>query len=199
MKPRTLGALLSACAALPALAQYSPPPPRQPSQQSAPRQPGAQPGAPRAQQQQQGLAAFGWFAELANACWRGERQDGRADVQCYTTQFNRYLRGTVKFYQGTNVVAEGDSVFSWDGAANVIVYNQWASNGGFGLGEIAIEGNELVFRTRVPDGSEAPARAVWRRVDADTFKVVRQHRSAQAEGWTDDVSVTYRRVKPTTS
>jgi hypothetical protein len=155
--------------------------------------------ARRAQQQQQGLAAFGWFAELANACWRGERQDGRADVQCYTTQFNRYLRGTVKFYQGTNVVAEGDSVFSWDGAANVIVYNQWASNGGFGLGEIAIEGNELVFRTRVPDGSEAPARAVWRKVDADTFKVVRQHRSAQAEGWTDDVSVTYRRVKPTAS
>jgi len=83
--------------------------------------------------------------------------------------------------------------------ANVIVYNQWASNGGFGLGEIAVEGNELVFRTRVPDGSEAPARAVWRRVDADTFKVVRQHRSAQAEGWTDDVSVTYRRVKPTAS
>ena len=161
------------------------PPPRQPARAQPQQQ-----GLP----QQQGIAAFGWFAELANACWRGERPDNRADVQCYTTQFNRYLRGTVKFYQGTHVVAEGDSVFSWDPSANVIVYNQWASNGGFGLGEIAIENNELVFRTRLPDGSEAPTRAVWRRIDKDSFRVVRQHRSEQAEGWADDVSVTYKRV-----
>jgi hypothetical protein len=199
MKTATAIALLSACAALGAFAQNSPPPPRQPSQQPGPRPPMSQPPrgqqqSPQQQQQQQGLPAFGWFAELANACWRGERSDGRADVQCYSTQFNRYLRGTVKFYQGTNVVAEGDSVFSWDPAAGVIVYNQWASNGGFGLGEIAIEGNDLVFRTRLPDGSEAPARAVWRRVDKDSFRVIRQHRNEQGEGWTDDASVTYKRV-----
>ena len=187
-------ALLSASAALAALAQNSPPPPRQPSQQLDAGQPAprGQQQAPR--QQQQGLGAFGWFADLANACWRGERADGRADVQCYSTQFNRYLRGTIKFYQGANVVAEGDSVFSFDAAANVIVYNQWASNGGFGLGEIAIEGSELVFRTRLPDGSEAPARAVWRRVDKDTFRVVRQRRSEPGEGWTDEATVTYKRV-----
>ena len=181
MKAHTAIAVLSACAALTALAQNSPPPPRQPSSQPPQRAP-------------QGLSAFGWFAELAGSCWRGERPDGRADVQCYSTQFNRYLRGTIKFYQGANVVAEGDSVFSFDAAANVIVYNQWASNGGFGLGEISIEGSELVFRTRLPDGSEAPARAVWRRVDKDTFRVVRQRREEQAEGWKDDTSVTYKRV-----
>jgi hypothetical protein len=199
MKTSTAIALFSACAALGALAQNSPPPPRQqPSQQPAPRPPMSQP--PRGQQQsaqqqqQQGLSSFGWFADLANACWRGERPDGRADVQCYSTQFNRYLRGTIKFYQGANVVAEGDSVFSWDPSAHVIVYNQWASNGGFGLGEIAIEGNDLVFRTRLPDGSEAPARAVWRRVDKDTFRVIRQRRNDEGEGWTDDTSVTYKRV-----
>jgi hypothetical protein len=184
MKTRTAIAVFSACAALGAAAQNSPPAPREPSPQPV----------QRAAQRPQGLAAFGWFADLANACWRGERPDGRADVQCYTTQFNRYLRGTIKFYQGTNVVAEGDSVFSWDAAANVIVYNQWASNGGFGLGEIAIEGGDLIFRTRLPDGSEAPARAVWRRLDKDTFRVVRQRREEQGEGWTDDTSVTYKRV-----
>ena len=194
MKTSTAAAFLSACAALGALAQTSPPPPRQPSQPPAARQQTA-PRAPQ-QQQPQGLAAFGWFADLANACWRGERPDNRADVQCYSTQFNRYMRASVKFYQGTNVVAEGDSVFAWDAAAGVIVYNQWASNGGFGLGEIAIEGNDLVFRTRLPDGSQAPSRAVWRRVDPDTIRVVRQRRSDQGEGWTEDVSVTYRRVKP---
>jgi hypothetical protein len=141
-----------------------------------------------------GSTANGGWLDLANACWRGERPDGRADVQCYSTQFNRYLRGTIKFYQGANVVAEGDSVFSWDPSAHVIVYNQWASNGGFGLGEIAIEGNDLVFRTRLPDGAEAPARAVWRRVDKDTFRVIRQRRNDEGEGWTDDTSVTYKRV-----
>jgi hypothetical protein len=186
MKTRIPAALVAACAALSAAAQDSPPPPRSPSAQSAPR--------PQQGQAPHGLAGFGWFAELANACWRAERSDNRGDVQCYSTQFNRFLRGTIKFYQGNNVVAEGDSVFSYDPNAKVNVYSQWGSNGGFGLGEIAIEGSDLVFRTRLPDGSEPPTRSVWRRVDPDTFRVVRQHRPEEGEGWADDSSVTYKRV-----
>ena len=192
MNTKRVVALLAGLVAATAFAQNSPPPPRSQPQQAAPR--AQQPRAPQQAQQPQGLSAFGWFADLANACWRADRGENRADVQCYSTQYNRYLRGSIKFYQGTNVVGEGDSVFAWDPNANVIVYSQWGSAGVFGLGEIALENNELIFRTRLPDGSVAPTRSVWRRVDADTFEVVRQRRADPNAGWTDEGSVTYKRV-----
>jgi hypothetical protein len=185
MKTTMCVAALAACAALGAGAQSSSP------------QPPRSPQAPRATQGQapQGLAAFGWFAELANACWRGERAENRADVQCYTSQYNRFIRGTIKFYQGANLVAEGDSVFAYDPSAQVIVYSQWGSNGAFGLGEVALEKGDLVFRTRLPDGSEAPTRFVWQRIDADSFRVARQSRPPEADdGWKEDSVVTYKRV-----
>jgi len=195
MKTRIPFALVAACAALSVAAQTSPPPPPR-SQATPQRTPPGQP-APRpqpGQAPQQGLAPFRWFAELANACWRAERPNNKADVQCYATQFNRFMRGTIKFYDGANVVAEGDSVFAYDPNAQVIVYSQWSSGGIFGLGEMASENGDFIFRTRLPDGSEAPTRSVWHRLDADSFKVVRQRRSEQDPGWTDEQSLTYRRV-----
>jgi hypothetical protein len=140
------------------------------------------------------LSQFGWFADLAGSCWRGVRQDGRAaDEQCYQAQFNRFLRGRIRMPQGERGGGEGDSVFAFDANANVIIYTQWASNGSFGFGEASLEGDELVFHNRLPDGSEAPARSVWRRVDADSYRVSRQRR---AEGdWKEESSVTYSRVR----
>jgi hypothetical protein len=172
MRTRNLLAALAACAAASAAAQGSP---------------------PQRVQSPPGLSSFGWFADLAGSCWRGERE-GRADVQCYSSQFNRFMRGTIKFYQGGKLVGEGDSVFAYDPNEKVIVYSQWGSNGALGMGEVAVEGGDLVFGTRLPDGSEPPTRSVWRRVDADTFHVLRQRRGEQGEGWTEDAPVTYRRV-----
>ena len=201
MKTRIILAAIAVGSTACAVAQNAPQPqPQQPQYQQRAQQPGQD--APRAQQPGQGasrahpgLSAFGWFAELANACWRGEREN-RADVQCYTTQYNRFMRGTIKFYQGGNVVGEGDSVFAYEPNAQVIVYSQWGSNGALGLGEVTLEGADMIFRTRLPDGSEPPTRSVWRRVDADTFRVVRQRR-AEGDAWTEDLAVTYKRVVPT--
>jgi hypothetical protein len=140
------------------------------------------------------LSNFGWFADLAGSCWRGVRQDGKpADEQCYRAQYNRFLRGTIKFPQGERGPVEGDSVFAYDPNARVIIYTQWASSGGFGFGEASLEGDEVVFANRMPDGSEAPARSVWRRVDADTYRVSRQRRSDG--GWNDESTVTYTRLR----
>ncbi len=141
------------------------------------------------------LSSFGWFADLSGSCWRGMRQDGMAaDEQCYQAQYNRFMRGTIKFPpQGERPGGAGDSVFAYDANAKVIIYTQWASNGSFGFGEASLEGDELIFHNRMPDGSEAPARSVWRRVDAETYRVSRQRR---AEGhWNEESSVTYTRVR----
>jgi hypothetical protein len=142
------------------------------------------------------LSQFGWFAELAGSCWRGEpRADGRRDEQCYSSQFGKFMRGTIRFYQADKLTGEGDSVFSFDPNARVIVYTQWASNGSFGFGEATLEGDELVFHNRLPDGTDAPARSVWRRGGTpDTFLVSRQRRD-DADAWKEETVVTYTRMK----
>ena len=126
-------------------------------------------------------------------CWRGSRPDGRSDVQCYGTQYGRFVRGTIKFYQGDKLTGESDSVFSYDANARLIVYSQWVSNGGVGFGQATLENGEIVFQNRLPGGDEAPARSVWRKVDADSFRVARQRR-ADDGSWKDEQVVTYSRV-----
>jgi hypothetical protein len=142
------------------------------------------------------LSQFGWFANLAGSCWRGTaRSDGRSDEQCYSSQFGKFMRGSIRFYQADKLAGEGDSVFSFDPAERVIVYTQWSSNGSFGFGEATLENDELVFHNRMPDGSEAPARSVWRRgATPDTFQVSRQRRDERG-AWNEETAVTYNRVK----
>jgi hypothetical protein len=142
------------------------------------------------------LTQFGWFGQLAGSCWRGTRADGKpADEQCYAAQYNRFLRGRIKFPPGERGTAEGDSVFAFDPQAKVVIYSQWSSNGGMGFGEAVLEGDELIFQNRLPDGSEALSRSVWRRVDAETYRVSRQRRS-EAGDWNEESAVTYTRVRP---
>ena len=162
-------------------------PPQQPPRPPQSRGPQGAPTAP--------LASFGWFAELAGSCWKGSRAEGRNDVQCYQKQFNRFIRGSIKFYQNDKLTAEADSVFGYDGNARLIIYSQWASNGSMGFGQATLDNADLLFQNHMPDGSEAPTRSVWRRMDADSFKIVRQRRSGEG-AWTDESAVTYARVKP---
>ena len=142
------------------------------------------------------LKDFGWFAELAGSCWRGVTRDGRpSDQQCYQTQYGRFMRGTIKFAaQGDRAGGEASSLFAYDPSARIIVYSQWASSGAFGFGEARLEGNELIFQNRTPDGSEAPMRSVWRRVDADTYRVTREQRPEGGE-WSEQGAITYTRVR----
>ncbi len=141
------------------------------------------------------MAGLGWFAGLAGSCWKGTRAEGRSDVQCYQNQYNRFLRGSIKFYQNDKLTGEGDSVFAYDGNARLIIYSQWASNGSMGFGQATLANDELLFQNHMPDGSEAPTRSVWRRVDADSFKISRQRRPDQGGAWTEESAVTYTRVR----
>ena len=138
------------------------------------------------------------LAELRDACWQGAYPDGKAaDTQCYSTQYDRVIRGTIKMRverEGAPATTfEGDSIFAWEPAKKKVVFTQWGSNGSYGQGELAVEADVLRFQNRLPDGSESKVRSVWRRIDGDTFRVTRERRDG--DSWKEAFSVDYRRVR----
>lgn len=144
------------------------------------------------------LAGFGWLAQLAGACWRGEHPDGRtSDVQCFTTQYDRVLRATIRITIAPPgrppATFEGDSVFAVEPSKDHVVYTQWGSNGKYGTGVMVAEGERLRFQNRLPDGAESSLRHVWQRIDADSFRVTRERRDGDT--WKEQFSVEYRRVR----
>ena len=144
------------------------------------------------------LAGFGWFAELGGSCWKGDHPDGKtSDTQCYLAQYERLMRGSVKIMRegSEQPVFEGDAVFAVDPAGGKkVVYTQWGYNGVYATGEITFEGDALVFRNRMPDGTEAAVRSIWRRTGPDGYRVTRE-RSAGDKGWDEFLAVEYRRVR----
>ena len=171
MRIALLSALaLSALAAGPALAQSKPP-------EKGP------------------LAAFGWFAELAGSCWKGDHPDGKSsDRQCYEIRYGGLLRGTIEISRDGSRVFEGEGIFAVEAGRPYVTFAQWGTAGAFGMGEMRIEGERLVFRNREPDGSLMPARSVWRRTGPDSFRVVRE-RETPGKGWSPLLEVDYRRQR----
>jgi hypothetical protein len=142
------------------------------------------------------LAGFGWFAELAGSCWKGDHPDGKtSDTQCYLAQYERLMRGSIKATRdATQTVFEGDAVFAVDpGEGKRVVYTQWGYGGVYTTGEITFEGDTLVFRNRQLDGTQSSVRSIWRRTGADGFRVTRERKDDS--GWKEFLTVDYRRVR----
>jgi hypothetical protein len=138
------------------------------------------------------LAPFGWFKDMAGSCWTGILPDGKTtDTQCYTVQYGRLLRGTIKVHGGAPADdLEGESIYAWNAKADRVQYALWTSNGAYGTGEMYAEGEWLIFP---PANANSPGatRMVWNRIDADTFVVIREKRDGKA--WSKLSEVTYRR------
>lgn len=143
------------------------------------------------------LARFGWLRDLAGACWSATYGDGKtSDTQCYELQWGRFVRGTIRLsgeHQG-RAFAElrGDSVFAWSAKKERVVYTNWSSDGGYGGGEMLVEGGALLFPDPPREG-RPESRTRWTRLGADAFEVVREAR--EGEGWKPLLTVVYRRVK----
>ena len=140
--------------------------------------------------------AFGWMAGLAGHCWRADLGDGTSDTQCYSTQFGRFLRGTIEIAApdaAGRPPYRGDSLLAWNADRAEIAFRYWGSAGNVGEFVGTLAGEDIVF-TSVPGPSgAAPAtRNVWTRIDGDSYRVVRQKRSGGA--WTDLLAVTYSRL-----
>jgi hypothetical protein len=138
---------------------------------------------------------FGWFGELAGACWSGTDAQGKpTDRQCYWRQYG-LVRGTIELFAGSVTgrdSAAGDSLFLWDAASGEIRYDTWSSLGAVGSGVARFEGARLVFpqagRGEPQDGW---LRTAWERVDADSFRVVQERLEAGA--WRPNLTFVYRR------
>ena len=149
-------------------------------------------------QAQSALAGFGWFADLAGACWTGHFPDGKTEhTQCYTTQFDRFLRGTASLaVEKDGRLApqfEGDSLFAVDKDSGRIVYYIWSSDGNHSRMEAFYLGDELAFPVfGKKDPSQVAYRSVWRRLGPDTFEVRRERPGAGA--WSTELTVTYRKA-----
>ncbi|HUL95650.1 MAG TPA: hypothetical protein VLT89_06545 [Usitatibacter sp.] len=139
-------------------------------------------------------ARFGWFGSLAGSCWKAEHADGKtSDTQCFETQYGRFIRGTIKVYEGPALLVESDSVFAVDANTGRIVFTQWAANGNYGSGVITVENaTVLTFEPQPAAGSRGQVRYQWIKTSADAFRAIRQkHVGAD---WTEESSVVYKRV-----
>jgi hypothetical protein len=141
---------------------------------------------------------FGWFGNLAGACWTGTFPDGKTThTQCYTRQFDKFVRGTATLAEQRDGAAqtlfEGDSVFAFDEGTRRIVYYIWGSDGVHRRLEAHYIGDELAFpvESRKQPGQIA-YRSVWRRLGDDAFEVRRERPSASE--WNVELRVVYRRI-----
>lgn len=142
-------------------------------------------------------AALGWLTELAGHCWQGEYGGGMIDRQCYSRQFDRYLRGTIEITARAGATGptphRGDSMFAWDGRRGAVAFLYWSSQGSFGLSEGRREGEDFAFYGPPKLDPKAPAtRTLWSRPRDGAYTVRIQRRTDGV--WTDTLSVTYRRV-----
>ena len=64
---------------------------------------------------------------LAGHCWSAVYPDGPRDTQCYSTQFGRFLRGTIEIVPAPAATARppyrGDSIFIWNGKRSEIAFH----------------------------------------------------------------------------
>ncbi len=144
------------------------------------------------------LTRYTWLGELAGSCWRGTTAEGKpADTQCYTSQYGRFLRGTIRIQlpRGDKVVDfEGDSVFAWDPKSGNLEIFYWASDGSFRRGEATLYKGVYRFQDRTRDGSPPVKRTIWRRQGPDAFEVTVEHRDG--DRWVGVKVVTYERLRP---
>lgn len=142
---------------------------------------------------------FGWMADLAGACWRADYPDAKTtDTQCYSTQYDRYLRGTIEIRSGAPGARtyRGDSTFVWDPETAGMRFHYWSSEGNNGVSQGMIRDGAIIFTNPPSTDAAKPARrSVWSRVSPDSYRVTLQQNESEA-GWRDVRSVTYSRFVP---
>ena len=138
---------------------------------------------------------FGSFGTLAGSCWKAEHADGKtSDTQCFETQYGRFIRGTIKVYEGAPLLVESDSVFAVDAKSGQIVFTQWAANGNYGSGVITVENaSVLTFEPQPVAGPRGEVRYRWIKTSADSFRAIRQR--LNGGNWNEENSVVYKRVQ----
>jgi uncharacterized protein YndB with AHSA1/START domain len=127
---------------------------------------------------------------LLGHCWRAEFKPGVTDTHCFEPAYGgRHVRDRHEVTGGY----AGETLYSWDGAAGLVAYTYWNSQGGVSRGTMKPAGDRLDFGDeayKAPDGKTARIATHWRRLGTDAYESV----TSSPELPSMNRTVTYRRV-----
>jgi uncharacterized protein YndB with AHSA1/START domain len=134
--------------------------------------------SPAAPALRQGLEPL---AFLAGHCWRGQFASGETDTHCFESAYGgQHLRDRHEVTGGARAYS-GETIYSWDGRANLVSYTYWNSSGGVSRGTMRPADGRLSFGDEAytdPQGRRITISTHWRRVGDDAYEAVMA--SAQA-------------------
>lgn len=140
----------------------------------------------QAQPEAAGGAALGWLRDLAGSCWKGAGASGQEpDRQCYTLQYEQFVRGTIAMPGGL----EGDSIIGVSKSSGRLVMYYWSNGKPRGEYELTYEGDALVFNESA--SATSGVRNKWLRTPDGGFRVIRQ--ALRDGAWVDGTTTLYRR------
>ena len=110
---------------------------------------------------------------LVGHCWRGQFPTGQVDTHCFESVYDgQHIRDRHEVTGGSRPY-RGETIYSWDGAANVVTYTYWNISGGVSRGTMRAEGDRLQFGDetyRGADGRELRMATNWRRNGPDSYE-----------------------------
>ena len=120
------------------------------------------------------------LAFLAGNCWEGRfAGTGQTDRHCFSAVFDGMHLRDVHEVTGDGQHYAGETVYSWDDAAQTIRFTYWNSLGGVSTGTAVGAGDALDFpaeRYTGPDGEEIVIETTWRRSDDDAYEALTTER-----------------------
>ena len=112
---------------------------------------------------------------LVGHCWRGRFDSGEVDTHCFEAVYGgQHVRDRHEVTGGQRAY-RGETLYSWDGAANVVTYTYWNSSGGVSRGTMQPDGDRLRFGDetyRGADGRQISIATSWRRTGANSYESV---------------------------
>lgn len=112
---------------------------------------------------------------LVGHCWRGRFESGEVDTHCFEAVFDgQHIRDRHEVTGGRRAY-RGETLYSWDGAANVVTYTYWNSSGGVSRGTMRPEADRLRFGDetyRGADGRQISIATSWRRTGEHSYESV---------------------------
>lgn len=130
---------------------------------------------------------------LVGHCWRGRFESGEVDTHCFEAVFDgQHIRDRHEVTGGRRAY-RGETLYSWDGAANVVTYTYWNSSGGVSRGTMRAEADRLQFGDetyRGADGRQISIATSWRRTGELSYESV----SVSSDSPDLDRTVSFERV-----
>jgi hypothetical protein len=121
-------------------------------------------------------AAYQPLAFLAEHCWKGEFPGGKAsDEHCFSWMYGgQFLRDLHTVRSDGRPDALGETIYFWDAADKRLQYLYVESGGGYSLGGVMADQDNLVFpeTALVDSGQKQVYRSRWVRSGPDAYDVV---------------------------